>query len=81
VLKMINLASEPCSSDLKLAGLPPFAPGVAVTTLTSSTPTDNNSLDAPRAVTPKFTTTQINGSSFNHELPPHSLTVLRFRKP
>ncbi len=80
VVKMINLAPESYTADLKLGDLKQFAPEAELSILTSNKPTDNNSLDAPQAVVPKSGKLRIQSPALHQELPPHSLTILRLKK-
>jgi alpha-L-arabinofuranosidase len=51
-----------------------------VTTLTSASPTDENTFDEPAKIAPKTTALRVPASSFTHEFPPYSLTVMRIKE-
>jgi alpha-L-arabinofuranosidase len=77
VLKVINLASSPVTSQLNLAGGRTLASEASIVTLTGDEPTSNNSLEQPQAIVPQPKQLRISNPRFSHEFPPHSLTILR----
>lgn len=72
VLKVVNSSASPITA--KLVGLPAAISGTT-TTLTSASPTDENSLDDPKKVSPKSARFQ----GVEHTFPAYSVTILRVR--
>ncbi len=79
VIKAINTASEPMTTTLTLRGADGTKPDATVTTLTSGSLSDNNSLDEPARVVPAESRIRTAGQEFNYEFPSRSLTVLRLK--
>ncbi len=82
IFKAINTAAESASVSLEISGTEAAASvkgPAAVTVLTASSLTENNSLDAPFKVTPQTGTLDVAGPQCNLELKPCSLTVVRFK--
>jgi alpha-L-arabinofuranosidase len=77
VVKAINAGSEPISATLKIEGASRLAAEASMTVLKSERGSDNNSLENPTRVAPVASTIAIAGSTFNHDFPGYSLTVLR----
>ncbi len=79
VIKASNAAGEPVTATLNLRGVNELKPAGAVTVLTSSQLSDNNSLDEPRRVAPVETRLNVTGREFPHEFPAHSFSLLRLK--
>ena len=77
ILKMVNTAPVPRHLELHWAGVSDEERAATSTVLTGE-PLATNDLDAPRPVLPKTSQTTLGGTS-SHELPPHSLTVIRVK--
>jgi alpha-N-arabinofuranosidase len=76
IVKAINTASEAMLTRLQLNGLARAGAEAQCTVLASANLADNNSMEHPVAVVP--VTRRITLADM-HEVPPHSLTVLRFK--
>jgi alpha-L-arabinofuranosidase len=64
---------------LNLRGVEHISPNALVTVLKSPAPADNNGLDEPMKVAPVESTINAAGTTFQHEFPPYSLTILRLK--
>ena len=76
ILKLVNTSATSQPLQVNLQG----AKGVAKTasaTVISGEPGDVNSMAAPQKIAPKTLTVTGTGASFAHDLPAHSVTVLR----
>ncbi|HLP76430.1 MAG TPA: alpha-L-arabinofuranosidase C-terminal domain-containing protein, partial [Candidatus Paceibacterota bacterium] len=76
IVKVVNAAPEPVDANLALAGVNPVKSGT-VTTLTSKSLNDENSLDNPRKVAPVVKKLDFPGSTFIYTFPANSVSVLR----
>jgi alpha-L-arabinofuranosidase len=79
VVKAINTAAEPVAATLALRGLDSIEADATVTVLTSTSLSDNNSLDEPTRVAPSESRIRTAGGDFAHQFPARSLTVLRIK--
>jgi alpha-L-arabinofuranosidase len=80
VLKVANVSADPQPATINLEGLTAApAPAAAVTTLTSESPDDENTLEHPTKVSPKTTEIDVPGKSLPYTFPPNSVTVLRVK--
>jgi len=79
VIKAINAGQEPVAATLNLRGVEQVKPNDAITVLTSSNLSDNNSLDEPGRVVPVETQITKAGREFSHEFPAHSFSLLRLK--
>ena len=79
VLSVVNVSSEPCETTVQLQGVSRVTKAAHLTVLTSTDPSDVNSLDAPNTVKPVTQDVQISGPSFNRVFPANSLSVLRIK--
>lgn len=75
VVKAINFSDSPVAARIEAPGIATATRGGTVTTLTSGSVTDNNSLERPRFVAP--VTRPLSGPRALHTFPAHSLTILR----
>lgn len=80
VVKVVNDANEARNANLTIAGLADGPRTAVVTTLTSDSMTDENSLSEPTKVAPKTAVIRLTGKQFDHVFPARSLTVLRIRR-
>jgi alpha-L-arabinofuranosidase len=76
IIKVVNTAAEPATMAVRIDGGRPTGRG-SVTVLTSASPTDENSFDAPARIVPRTSALSNPSSSFPHTFPAHSLSVLR----
>jgi alpha-L-arabinofuranosidase len=77
ILKVVNVAAEPQTAQITLAGLSKIGgPAVAIV-LASERPTDENSLEDPTKVSPKIQRIELTGPAFERVFPGNSVTVLR----
>ena len=79
VVKVASYLEEPCSLQVCLKDCAVPLAGT-VTVLQADRRDAENSLEAPLMVVPKQAAFRAETSTFAHEFPPCSLTVLRFRK-
>ena len=78
ILKVVNVDDLPSSLNVNLQGLDQVSPQAAVEVL-SGQPTDVNSLENPSKVIPQKTTIENAATSFIHEFPAHSISVMKFK--
>jgi alpha-L-arabinofuranosidase len=79
ILKVVNVAENPLTAEIKLEGVAKVSRPVKVSVLTSGSSTDENTLDQPRKVVPSSQTLEATGSTLRHSFPGNSLTVLRVK--
>lgn len=79
VLKVVNTGPEPASMAIRIDGAAKVAPEARVTVLSSADPRDENSFEAPMKIAPVTSTLTGAGTSFKHEFPAYSLSVIRLR--
>jgi len=79
VIKVVNVSNTAQDARIDLAGVREVAPAATSILLTSSKPEDENTLAEPMKVSPKQQEIRIDGPSFAHTFPAHSLTVLRLK--
>lgn len=77
VLKVVNTSHQPCDTELNLEGAGRLARAGNLTVLTSASPLDENSLDAPKKVAPVESPLRVPGPKFQHTFPACSVSVLR----
>jgi alpha-L-arabinofuranosidase len=77
IVKTINAGSEPITADLNLSNAESVDKTAQMIVLKSDRPADNNSLENPKRIVPVSSSLTIAGTSFAHEFPPNSLTILR----
>jgi alpha-L-arabinofuranosidase len=77
VLKLVNASDRPEPVTIRLDGVRRVKRGAKALVLTSDSPADENSLDAPRRVVPVEQPLVAPGPVFQHTLPAYSLSVLR----
>jgi alpha-N-arabinofuranosidase len=75
VLKLVNTGAAPRSARIEVAGASPSGRGRQL--VLTGEPDAENSLESPKRVAPAEQTLDGVALPFAHELPPHSLTVLR----
>jgi alpha-L-arabinofuranosidase len=81
VIKTINAGAESINATVNVAGLAHISPEAGMTILKSEHGSDNNSLETPAKVIPTTTMIKGVGSSFSHEFPAYSFTILRLKSP
>ncbi|MGE5608237.1 MAG: alpha-L-arabinofuranosidase C-terminal domain-containing protein [Bacillota bacterium] len=77
ILKLVNSSSTPTPLRIKVSGMPNLATKATRTVLTGP-PMAVNSLENPKPLMPETADIAV-GPSFDHELPAHSLTVIRIK--
>lgn len=78
VLKLVNVQATPQPLKIELQGVPKIAKQAKGEVL-SADPAAMNSVAEPMKVAPKAITITNAGTQFTHELPAHSVTVLRLK--
>jgi alpha-L-arabinofuranosidase len=79
IVKVVNAAAEPITTELKLNGVASLASPAQATVLSSEKPTDENSLKEPTKVIPVSKTINTSGTSIQNEFPGNSVTVIRVK--
>jgi alpha-L-arabinofuranosidase len=79
VVIVVNPYAEARAAVIDLHGAKSVAPGVRAVVLTSASPDDDNSFEAPTKVAPREEPVSIAGPSFTHTFPANSLTILRLK--
>jgi alpha-L-arabinofuranosidase len=77
LLKVINAGAEPVNAQLQFQNAGRISREAELTLLTSSKPTDNNSLENPTAVRPVTSQIQFDPANCVREFPPYSFSLLR----
>ena len=77
VVAVANPSGTPATTQINLAGVKKVMPDARATILTSASPDDENSFDAPRKVSPVEQSVRVGGPQFEHTFPAWSFTVLR----
>ena len=75
IVKFVNAQAEPAKMDIKLQGVDNITKADAI--VLTGNPTDVNTPGDPMKVSPKTSPLSDSASSFSHEFPAHSVTVLR----
>jgi len=81
VLQVANPGAQAVTADIDLRGVTRLAPAARAIVLTSASPEDENSLEAPNRVAPREQVVKIGGPNFRHAFPAYSFTVLRLKQP
>jgi alpha-L-arabinofuranosidase len=76
ILKVVNGSAQTQPTDLSFSGVS-FGPSAREIVLSSERPEDENSLERPDKVLPRTSAFPLGGSSFRHDFPGNSVTVLR----
>jgi alpha-L-arabinofuranosidase len=79
MIKIVNASPQELETDLRVDGVSKLASPARAIVLTSSKPTDENSLDHPTRVAPADCNLEVAGSSIRHTFPGNSVTVVRLR--
>jgi alpha-L-arabinofuranosidase len=79
VLIVANPLGRGKSARIGVRGASRLAPDATAIVLTSASPEDENSLDAPTKVAPREEVLRVAGADFQRTFPSYSLTVLRLR--
>jgi alpha-L-arabinofuranosidase len=77
LLKVINAGAEPVNAQLQFQNAGRIAREAEVTLLTSSKPTDSNSLENPAGIRPVTSKIQLDPANCVREFPPYSFSLLR----
>ncbi|HEY4414842.1 MAG TPA: alpha-L-arabinofuranosidase C-terminal domain-containing protein [Verrucomicrobiae bacterium] len=78
IVKVVNASANPLTTQLDLSGAKNLTGHGRATVLTSEKPTDENTLETPRKVSPKTETVDFTGTTLTRAFPGNSFTVLRF---
>jgi len=78
ILKLVNVQADPQPLDIDVQGVPMVAPTASGQLLTADLAA-MNSVAEPTKVSPKSFTITNAGTRFRHELPGHSVTVIRLK--
>ena len=79
VLFVVNPYPEPRSGRVTLRGVKSVSPEARAIVLTTASPDDENSFEAPAMIAPREEVLRIAGPEFPHTFPANSLTVLRLK--
>ena len=80
IVKLVNASAAPMRVRIDLAGAGRISRSAQSFVLASDDLKTENSLDAPRRLTPVEAKATIDGAAFDYTLPPQSLTVLRLKR-
>ena len=78
ILKVVNTSPESVKTQVNLSGPENLSGKGYAIVLTSTSPLDENTLDAPTKVSPKTESIKLSGTKFVRTFQGNSLTVLRF---
>ncbi|TWT35933.1 Extracellular exo-alpha-L-arabinofuranosidase precursor [Posidoniimonas corsicana] len=76
IVKVVNPTDDATSVRLTLDGLPKAEVACKLVQLTGN-PEDENSIEAPKRVSPAESSVNLAAGDFVHEFPPHSFSILR----
>lgn len=79
VIFIANPYAEAKAATIELHGVTQLASAAKAIVLTSASPDDENSFEAPMKIAPREETVAISGPSFARTFPAYSLTVLRLK--
>ena len=77
IVKIVNAEAEPRRFEVRLDGARPAKPGVKATLLTSENPTDENSLDVPKKVSPYTVAAEASSEGIKQTVPARAFLILR----
>ena len=77
ILKVVNTSSEPVKTQVNLLGTEKLTGKGKAIVLTSASPLDENTLDAPTKVSPKTESVKFSGAKIDRTFHGNSLTVIR----
>jgi len=76
IIKAVNVGNKPLTASIALKGVSTGG-SMKVTTLSSGSLDDENTIEEPNRIVPEESTAQIAGADSDYEFIPYSLTVLR----
>jgi len=79
ILAVTNPGGEALPTQIKLTGGQGVASPLKATVLAAGSPDDENSFEQPKKVSPSEELISANGPVVEHQFPPWSLTILRFK--
>jgi alpha-L-arabinofuranosidase len=79
ILQVANPFDQAATAEIDLRGIVHLAGFGKAIVLTSDSPDDENSLEAPNRVAPREQVVKIPGPIFRHVFPAHSFTILRLK--
>ena len=77
IVKVVNSSAGPVKTQISLAGATSLTSNGKVIVLTSASPLDENTLEAPTKVAPKTEDIKFSGNLISRSFPGNSLTVIR----
>jgi len=80
LVKVVNFAKEPRKTMVRMKDIGALSGKGTATVLTSASPEDDNSIEAPMKVSPKTTEVTGLGAEFSYTFAPYSLTILRLTR-
>ncbi len=78
IVKVVNASANPLETQIELSGVKAFSGTAQATVLTSEEPSDENSIDDPKRISPKTEPVTFTGTSLTRPFPGNSFTILRF---
>jgi alpha-L-arabinofuranosidase len=78
ILKVVNVINAPQKVEINLAGMPSVSKEASMEVLQGD-PNVQNTVENPMAIAPKQGKIDDAGSTFTHEFPPDSVTVIRLK--
>ena len=79
VLAVTNPGAEGLQTRVKLSGAKGISSRVGVSELAANSADDENTFEQPKKVSPQEKFIRASGAGFEHQFPPWSLTILRFK--
>jgi alpha-L-arabinofuranosidase len=81
LLKTVNPSANAFSAEVEIAGTSAVGPNSTRLMMSSASPADENSLDAPDHVSPSTTSIPTPATSFSLSVPAYSVSVMRIQAP
>jgi alpha-L-arabinofuranosidase len=79
ILKVVNTSEQDLATTIRFEGLSRLVSPARAIVLTSSKPTDENSLAQPNRIAPVASSLEVSGPTIHHAFPSNSVTVIRGR--
>jgi alpha-L-arabinofuranosidase len=79
IVKVANFSDRATETTLNLNGISRISPTATAITLTSGSPTDENTLEQPEKIFPVTKKVEGLGPTFRYTFPAYSVTVLRLK--
>ena len=81
ILKTVNPTSNAFAAEVEIAGVSAVGSSSTRLMMSSASPADENSLDAPEAVAPSTTSISTPATNFTLSVPAYSVSVVRIQAP